>query len=108
MKTKMILIAGVCLLISGCASRQQQVFYTNKNIPVSERQKYWSIHHGDCLQKTYAIQAPPLANCPTNSQGFASGYCAGSNIAKQREYNNARNNIYHGCMTQFGYTRSVY
>lgn len=93
-------------IAGGCASSTREVVtYSNPRISGANKETQWLIDRGACLQKSYRIPVPTRTPC--YGSGFSKGYCESEQSRLLNQVNEARQQIFDGCMAEKGYKKKI-
>ena len=94
------------LFIVGCATQPKiQYIYSNPNIPNENKSTQWLIDRGECTQQSHKLLLP--ARMPCLGSGYSKGYCIGRQNELIAEAQNARQQVFDGCIAKLGYKKEV-
>lgn len=94
------------ILLAGCSTQPKvKYIYLNPNIPDEDKNTQWLIDKGECTQQSHKIHLS--VRMPCFGSGFSKGYCEGSQNRQMAEAQNARQQVFDGCMAKRGYKIEV-
>lgn len=106
MGRKLLFTLFLVILLGGCSTQPEiQYIYENSNIPDEDKNSQWLIDRGECNLQSHKIPLP--IRMPCLGSGFSKGYCEGSQNRQMKEAQNARQQVFDGCMVKRGYKIEV-